>query len=1423
MSDRIAPSGETALFETIWLEGALFVPDLLEKASRGDLKDQQAADYGLPKGLRLQEEIGRSFQIALAQWKDFSLRRVRPGDEKTASLAFMQEFLRNALGYVDLAPMPTTQYNGRTFPVSYRAKGRVPVVLASCTVDLDEADTAFALAGTGSRRKTPFQLLQEFLNASVECVWGLCANGLRLRLARDAETLTRPSYLEFDLEALLGEARYPDFAALWRVLHASRAGKPDAPPTACMWESWRAQGQAQGMRVRDGLRNGVTAALKELGEGFLQAQQNEALRTALRDGSLTSDGYFQELLRTVYRFLFLFTVEERDILTTSEEEPSPAQRAARTLYAQGYSMRRLRDRCRRLYEFDTHSDLWLAVGIVFRGLASGEPRLDLPALGGLFAATQCPHLDTAVLENRFLLKAQQYLRWAALAGTYLSVDYRNMGPEELGSVYESLLELVPKVDLTARSFGFIGLDEEGSTAGNARKTTGSYYTPDSLVQQLLKTALDPVIEERLAAHSTEPAQALLRIRVIDPACGSGHFLLAAARRLAERLAQVRSEDGVVKPAAYRHALREVIARCIHGVDRNPMALELARTALWLEGFEPGRALSFLDHHLVCGDALLGVMDLKQLEMGIPQDAYKPLSGDDPEICKELLKANKISRKALADLKEGGTLFLPADRKSVLAFWKSLEEMPDLTPEQVEAKAEAYRKGTSQERHGALAQAADLYVGAFLAQKTNTSDRFRIPTTAILQAVLFGIQDQASHNAEGAISWMQELCTNARVLHWPIAFPQVFASGGFDCVLGNPPWERIKLQEEEFFASRHPYIAASINKAERSKRIGLLKAGKLSETIHLDSPARVLTAAMEMRLYSEFQNAKREAEAQSKFAHLSSDQGGRFGLTGVGDVNTYALFSETISSLTNLRGRAGFIVPTGIATDDSAKAFFVDAIQRKAIASIISFFEIRKWFTSTDDRKAFCLLTLAASENAHFIFNVVDLSDLLKPEKWFTLSTEDFQLLNPNTKTCPMFRSEWDSALNKKIYRRVPIFVQEGSKDSPEINPWGIRFSTMFHMSGDSVLFRTSKEDANNRYLPLYEAKLIHHFDHRWGTYISSGDTTEPVNVTISQKQDPLFQVTPHYWVEEKEVLGRIARVPRTLAKSFALGNARTALYSLAVWIEETVGKALLQDPRQVVIDVGGYIFEQLPESTSIWNDPKLCAEAKEVGPLNKAELENIRNGGTIENILAMLLDSRSPKWLMGFRDISRGTDERTVIGSFLPRAAVGHKLPLIFPDSRIDCNRIAALLANLCSLVFDYLARQKMGSTNLAYFILKQLPVLPPEQYSEADLEYIVPRVVELSFTEVSLKPLAESMGYTGNPFPHNPARRALLRAELDAYFARLYDISLEELKFILDPSELMGPNYPSETFRVLKNNETREFGEYRTQRLILEAWDALP
>jgi hypothetical protein len=636
---RVRKTQATLNLPTLRLEGGLFLPGQLEKAAQGRASAQLEADYRLPRSVKLKDEYSRAFGIACAQWQHFAAQMERADvDAMRLTTAFVHELLRDAFGYTALQAAQGQQVGELRYPVSLMVD-RLPVLAAPHTLGLDDADTHFAAQGGGNRKKAPFQAMQELLNASELLQWGIVSNGRQLRLLRNAASLTRPSFLEVDLADLLGGQRYAEFANVWRLLHASRAPQPGQSAT-CIWEHWRNEGQEEGVRAREGLRDGVEEALRVFGEGFLRHHANTALRAALNDGTLKKDAWFQQLLRLIYRLIFLFTVEERGVLHPRDD--SPDAQAARRAYAEGYALARLRELCLKRRFRNCFDDHWQAIRIVFRALGEGESRLALPALGGLFAPGQCPDLDAASLDNAHLLTALQHLRWTNATNSLTPVDYRNMGPEELGSVYESLLELVPAIDLPARGFGFVGRTEEGSAAGNARKLTGSYYTPDSLVRQLIASALEPVIEQRLAASPANPVEALLAIRVIDPACGSGHFLLAAARCLAERLARLRSlesgQEGAIKPRDYRHALREVTARCIYGVDRNPMAIELARMALWLEGYEEGRPLNFLDHHLQVGDALLGLTDLHVLGKGIARDAFKPLSGDDKEVCRELTKA-----------------------------------------------------------------------------------------------------------------------------------------------------------------------------------------------------------------------------------------------------------------------------------------------------------------------------------------------------------------------------------------------------------------------------------------------------------------------------------------------------------------------------------------------------------------------------------------------------------------------------------------------------------------------------------------------------------------------------------------------------------------------------------------------------------------
>ncbi|CFL24102.1 Eco57I restriction-modification methylase domain-containing protein [Burkholderia pseudomallei] len=1425
-------------FDAIAIEGGLLPAEWLAKVAALQAPHQAPTDYGVPKGLNLRDELGRYWRIAEAHWNDFAAAREGAADTRLLTQRFVTQLLREVFGATDITASVEQQTLGdRSYPITALAcDGRLPLVIAPHGQRLEDRDRHF---GDGGRQRSGFGLLQDYLNAADTALWGIASNGLLLRLARDNASLTRPAWVEADLERIFTEQRFADFSLLWLLIHASRFGNSDATPQQCALEAWYAASREQGTRAREQLRAGVEEALKILGQGFLSEAANGVLRQRLASGELTPDGYFQQLLRLVYRFIFLLTIEERGLLH-SEQADTEAVR----LYQDGYSLRRLRERARRRRAWDRHADLWQGIKPVLTGLASGQPLLALPALGGLFAADQCPDLDGAELSNSALLTAVHKLAWMHDGNNLTRINWRDMGPEELGSVYESLLELVPQVAQDGRVFRFANAEQ---SQGNARKTSGSYYTPDSLVQELLDSALEPVIRQRVAG-ATDPQAALLSITVCDPACGSGHFLLAAARRLASHLAQLRAQ-GTPSGSDYRNALRDIISHCIYGVDLNPLALELARMSLWLEAMTPEKPLGFLDHHLQCGDALLGVLDPAILDQGLPDAAFTLLSGDDKVIASELRKQNKRERESWQRALSSSDLF----RQEQLAIRTGkVEELTDDDLRQVAAKEAEWKVAHSAAQQSRLARLADLYLGAFLLPKIHNQP---VPSSRHLWAIANDEFEPTLVEVEAAA---REACAQARVLHWWVAFPHITAQGGFAIMLGNPPWERIKLQEEEFFASRSGDIANAKNKAERSQRIQWLSEGMLARRLEPSGNHTEQICDNERRLYWEFIAARRNAEAASAFAHVKSSEGGRYPLTGVGDVNTYALFAETFVQLAQQQGRAGLIVPTGIATDDSTKTFFSEITQSGRLVSLFDFENSEGVFPGVHRSYKFCLLTLGQAETARFVCFATQVSHLADSRRQFTLTPQEFSLINPNTRTFPVFRSQRDAELSKKLYQQAQVLIREAQMDGggdvaePESNSWGIRFQAMLHMANDSHLFRDS--DGSGR-LPLYEAKMIHQFDHRWSSYVDapgSKDGVATMDVTEAQKVDSTFTVRPRYWVEEREVLARIARVPRAVSKAWLASHqasepgerrhAMEALWlALAQWIAGELFRREAGSPEADGCYSDARKLQAAPRAEARFtNEYPACAAAlRDIGirgkkaitefakwaeqdsevPLSDDELVGLQHlavhptsdtrDRALQAELDTWMDCRSPQWLMGWRDICRATDERTVIASVIPRAGAGDTLLLMHPDRKLG-RRLACLLAEQCSLVHDYIARQKVGGTHLKYHVKKQIPVLPPDRYTEADLDFIVPRVLELTYTAHDLADWAKDLGYQCPPFAFNPERRAHLRAELDAYYAHLYGLSEEELRYILDPADVVGEDYPSETFRVLRNNELRDFGEYR-------------
>ena len=1436
----------------IEIAGALLPPEIVTRAAAFDMPEQSDEGYGVLPGLKLRDEITRYYQIALAHWERFSA--VRDGNV-SAPQRFVLDLLTDCFGFANIAETGPVILSDRRFPIRHASHdGQVPIVIAplapaeSRKTGIDEAITPF---GDETRRRSATQLLQEYLNADEDALWGITSDGCTLRLMRDNVSLTRPAWIEANLEKILTEGMFADFSALWLVVHASRFGAMDAPPSDCPLERWCERGRIDGSAAKKKLRLGVEAALIELGAGFLENPANADLRDALQTGKLTRQAYYEELLGLVYRLIFLFAAEDRGLLHTPN-----APDAARKAYRHGYAVGRLRERCTRNTSLDRHHDAWEGLRALFDALAKGETRLGLAALGGIFVPLNLADLTRSRIANGRLLKAIWHLSWFRPDGQPMTrVNWRDMQTEELGSVYESLLELIPVVHMETRNFAFAVGD--AANRGNERKTTGSYYTPDSLVQLLLTTTLDPVLDAAESRNPSDPAAEILKLSIIDPACGSGHFLLAAARRAAARIARHRSA-GAPSQESFQHALREVVSNSIFGADRNPMAVELCKVALWIEALEPGKPLSFLDARIRCGDSLIGVFDYGMLRGGLPDEAFDPLTGDDKAVAKAYKVINKQQRDGVGASGLITELSAPA---SITDGAARVLAMPEDTLEEIEAKSRAWDRLLRDPKRLALKTACDMYVAAFLLPKTGDVPDFRhtatlpLPTTeAVWRTVRGGSAQSSVHTV------CKEAAEANRVFHWPLEFPAVMAHGGFDAVIGNPPWERIKLQEQEFFAVRDAEVATAPNKAGRDK---LIKALKMADP-----------GTPQARLSDEFEFAKRASEAASVFVRKT----GRFPLTGTGDVNTYALFAEHFARLARAPqkpepagsiaqvvtnsggvrppspGRAGVIVPTGIATDSSTSAFFGDLIARNRLSALYDFENRKGIFPGVHRSYKFSILAIGPSPKARFAAFLLNTQALEEKERQIELELGDFELMNPNTLTAPLFRAKADLDLTRKLYRAAPVLIREqADKTDGDGNPWGITFQTLFHMSNDSGHFRTAeqlsdqglcRDGANWRhedgraYVPLYEAKMIHHFDHRFGSY--AGLNSRPADGSLpetpdSAKASPDYEADPWYWVPEDETALRVARVPSRLKQYFRKENAEGCLKVLAEWVLGTLEPGELETANLArTVSLAEARLRDVLGERALQRDivgAKIAAwlgkaargarKMQRETPLNQDDLAFIKDAPSDPlELTGALIDRNQPRWLMGWRDICRSTDERTVIASVFPRVGVGHTIPMVFTPSNHD--QIAALVAQLTSLTLDYAARQKLAGTHLTYFYLEQLPVLAPHQYTPENLTFITPRVLELTYTSHSMRPWAEDLGHVGAPFAFDLDRRAQLRAELDAFFARKYGLSRDELRYILDPADSHGESYPSETFRGLKRNETERYGEYRTQRLVLTAFDRL-
>lgn len=1373
-------------YTSIHIYGHLLSDDILHNIERDNtLIGNRDQDFGMD--ISVSSAIDYVWSSLRNDWNFY---KERAGNERLAGrdpygtrrARDLMERLLQSLGYKLDRQVANIEVAGTGYDISYTCTdlGNMPFVIIgeNITTDgsintLDKCSLDYRAKGN-MRKKSAHATMLEYLNAT-ENVYGIISNGQILRIIRNSGQLVKLTYIEFDLRRMLEEDKYTEFCLMFRLLHASRFRTSGDEP--CVLERWFNMSVESGNRIRNGLSRAVQTTMETIGNAVLtsEGEGNDALRRAFADGTMDAPKLNKELIHFIYRLLFLFIIEERGLvyqIPDSVDAPHYKQQCQwQDIYKQYYAASRLR----RLSELSylkqrQYSDLWQGLMDTFHLFEPdtfGE-KLGIKPLGGVLFGTETLHwLKQCQVSNHDLLAAFAALNeFTDERQLLVKINYSSLDVEEFGSVYEGILEMRPFVQPGVApsdwQFCFVG--------GLDRQSTSSYYTRPDLVQNLIKTTLEPVIKEKMAncATTEEKVKALLNMKVCDAASGSGHIVLAMARTIAWYVCTLRTGEDNPASLDYRQALREVISRCVYAVDYNPDAVELCKVVLWIEGYCAGKPLSFLDHHIRCGNSVLGVSDLQMLIDGVPD---KALTAEDKDTLKALKKLNQEAVKAVnGTLDKEPTLGLEdsfgvesmsAAQIGLADKIRFINYLPEDTLEEEIIKQERWKKLMESARVDCLRRACDIYTYAFyhsvkadeLYKDKGCTDKeldleAEVPYTKTVMRALQEIEAmECLEKGKPLPTYYRQLSADfktevgriaeeQRFFHWCVEFPEVFAANkGFDVMCGNPPWDKLQMEEEKWFAGKDENIVKAANQADRKKKI---------EKLH----------TVDADLYNEFIQACNGITSQSNFVKNS----GRFPLTAVGKLELSSLFAELCLSFT--KEAWGLVLPTGIAVNDSNKYFFSKLIDENRLISLYDFenkealFDIHRMFK-------FCLITAGKAQTEPRTvsggFYLTRIDHLLDPRRIYTLRTDDFARLNPNTKTCPVFRTSRDAKLTAKIYRNSTILYNEITGE----NPWNVKFGSMFNMSTDSPLFRTYAQltaqgatlDGNTFttvdgeiYVPLYEGKMIWHYNHHYGTWPTEGERPNSINMpSLDELSNPNSHIMPWYWVPLSAVKDRLVKYDKD----------------------------------------GNVVWE--------WKH----------------------------------------KWLFAFRDIARGVDMRTFIIAPIPDAkGVGNTATLLYAER--GCMPGASLYGMMSSLIFDYTTRQKIGGTHASINYVKQFPVLTPDQIPSAMQWQIVKRVAELCYFNHDMDGWAEELWEEMNeeqraelpqlgaqqPWVYNPERRAVLKAELDAIFAHLYGLDTEDLRYILDPEDVCGKGCINETFRVLKDNELRQYGEYRTKRLVLDAWN---
>lgn len=1194
--------------------------------------------------------------------------------------------------------------------------------------------------------------------------WGILTNGAKWRLYFSGARSVSEQFLELDLAQILNLPGHneglfaigPDDRRHWLqvfllVFRRDAFVSAGADPRT-FHERAIDEGKFYEERVAEDLSNKV---FKDVFPALAQAIAQAAPAADLQEVR-------QGALILLYRLLFILYAEDRDLLPVKDRRYDEYGLRNRVRLDVG-------DRKDRGDVFsDTAARYWGAMSDLFLAIDKGDASIGLPPYnGGLFDPDRTPILTKIRICDAVMARVIDALSFERTDDGRKYINYRNLSVQQLGSIYERLLEFE-----LARDADSIAVRPNIF----ARKGSGSYYTPDDLVQLILAETLEPLIEARklvfrakiselessdLPPHRKighlkvlDPATTMLDLKIVDPAMGSGHFLVSLVDFMADQVIAAMAEAEAEVPPDWgdyvsplgeridtirntilanadarkwtideqqlddRHIIRRmVLKRCIYGVDKNLMAVELAKVALWLHTFTVGAPLSFLDHHLRCGDSLFGSWVRSGIDRagtwGSPLLLHEPIqralrAASKMQIVEGLTDAEIAEAHRSADVfAEVKDMTAPLD--ALLSFIHALDWL-DLKGKTSKMALTAFFDGEFGDPieivMGKRNPKRPKDVGAGTKNQMSAVDKFNL---------FAGVYDQA-----------RELINEENFLNWQVAFPGIWSqwdgenlTGGFDGVIGNPPWDRMKLQQVEWFAARRPEISMAQRAADRTKMIKALEAA--------GDP-----------LAADFQKANDRADAASRMAR----KGGDYPLLSGGDTNLNSLFVERAARIVAPAGVVGLLIPSGIATETTSQVFFSRLIEQRAASCCLDFFNKRAsgplFFADVYYRFKFSVLVFSGSgrqfEACRFATFIRDLSELSNPDKVFSMDLNHFRLVNPNTGTAPVYRSQRDRLISSSLYGRLPVLVDRS--DGPEEKTWPVKYVRMYDMANDSGMFRTAEElqekegawpeaggkwrSAEGVWVPLYEGKMVQAFDHR-----ASGITTVAENLHRS-------------------------------AQSAATSDIQR------------------YDPNHVVAS-RYFVFDK----------------------------------GNLKVELAI-------------KDVTSTTNSRSLISCIIPSVGAGHTLPIIRIEIEDPTERAHAqtmLVATLNSTIVDFVARTKILSNHASWYVLEQLPIIPPDHFDgtrfgpKTAAEIVRAAVLELTYTAHDMAPFARDLGHIDEhgqvlpPFAWNEARRLALRAKLDAVFFHLYGIS--------DRADI---RYIYSTFPIVAKDETVAFGTHRSRDLCL-AW----